>query len=107
MDLHVVEPDGTRIWYSQQGPTHTGGLLDRDDNVCGTTDYGPGGAENVYWPDATTPASGTYAVEVREYSRCGEPSAANWELQIRVDGTLVSSTSGSGDGGAPLAFALP
>jgi hypothetical protein len=94
MDLHVIEPNGSRIWYASPGPSATGGRLNRDDNVgvCGR-DLEPGGVENTFWPDDATPATGTYTVEVIEYASCGE--AANWTLEVRADGDLVLRETGS------------
>lgn len=97
MDLHVREPNGTEIWYANRGPTSTGGQLDRDDNVCGTADRGPGGVENIFWPNDVTAPSGAYLVEVVEYGRCGQ-SVASWILEIRVNGNLVKRETGSGGG---------
>jgi hypothetical protein len=96
-DLHVIEPDGTRIWYAATGPTATGGRLDRDDNVgvCGR-DSEPGGVENLYWPTDAPAPTGTYTVEVRQYSSCG--TAANWTLEVRDDGQLVRRINGVGSG---------
>jgi len=58
MDLHVIEPGGTRVYYSNPvGPTAS---LDFD-NVCG---FGP---ENIFVPPGTA-AAGTYRVQVHWYS---------------------------------------
>lgn len=97
MDLHVFEPNGTEIWYASPGPTATGGRLDRDDNVCGTPNRGPGGVENVFWPNDVNAPTGTYRVQVVEYGRCGQP-VANWILEIRVNGNLVKRETGAGGG---------
>lgn len=95
MDLHVVEPNGTRIWYAAPGPTSTGGYLDRDDNVfvCGS-DPEPGGVENIYWPDGYTPPRGTYTVHLVEYNRCTEP--ANLTVEVRIDDQLVERRTATG-----------
>ena len=97
LDLHVTDPTGVRIWYAAPGPTATGGRLDRDDNVfvCGR-DSEPGGVENTVWGDGSTPAHGTYTVDVMEYHRCSAP--AGWTVQVRIDGTLVKTESGTGYG---------
>lgn len=96
-DLHVTEPDGNRIWYQNQGPSASGGILDRDDNVgvCGH-DPVPGGVENVYWPTGVTPDSGNYRIDIVEYAECGDD--ANWTLEVRVDGELKVRESGSTSG---------
>jgi uncharacterized protein DUF6777 len=68
LDLAVVEPDGTRIYYSASGPTSTGGQLDVDSNVgCSDDDGVPGAVENIFWPPGDAP-SGAYTVEVNGYS---------------------------------------
>lgn len=89
--------NGTEIWYSNRGPTATGGRLDRDDNVCGTPNQGPGGVENIFWPNESGALLGTYRVSVVEYGRCGQ-SVANWILEIRVRGELFRRETGSGGG---------
>ena len=64
LDLHVTEPNGTEIWYSDKGPTSTGGRLDVDSNVnCEEN----GSVENVYWPVGQAP-EGQFHVEVDGYT---------------------------------------
>lgn len=96
-DLHVLEPDGTRIWYASPGPSLTGGRLDRDDNVgvCGA-DAEPGGVENTFWPADRAAPFGTYRVEVLQYSSCGTP--AEWTLLIYANDELQVTSSGTGSG---------
>lgn len=92
LDLHVVDPNGDRLWYVN--PTvPSGGELDRDDNVgvCGT-DAEPGGVENVYWPVGSAP-SGNYTVEIDNYFDCA--TTGTWTLQVFVDGLLVLDESGT------------
>jgi hypothetical protein len=60
VDLHIVPPCGTEIYYSNR--TACGGTLDRDD----TTGTGP---ENVFW--STGAASGPYLVCAVPYSITG------------------------------------
>lgn len=94
LDLFVFEPNGNVIWYANPGPSATGGQLDRDDNVfvCGF-DPTPGGVENIFWADDTTPDVGTYEVAVDIFNSCG--TAADWTLEVRVDGVLALSESGN------------
>jgi hypothetical protein len=101
-DLHVVEPNGTEIWYSSPGPTETGGVLDNDDKVavCGD-DADPGDAvENVTWAAWTNPDPGTYRVRIEEYQACSEtgPAPADWTAQVYVDGRQIDSRSGTTPG---------
>jgi hypothetical protein len=81
LDLHVFEPDGTEIYFSERGPTATGGELDVDANVgCDEN----GSLENVFWPPGDAP-SGDYRVEVNGYSvdDCG---SGDFKLTIQVAG---------------------
>ncbi|HWB71231.1 MAG TPA: MopE-related protein [Egibacteraceae bacterium] len=104
LDLFVFEPNGNAIWYGNRGPSATGGELDRDDNVfvC-DSDTTPGGVENVFWPDTATPDVGTYQVAVDVFNSCG--AAANWTLEVRIDGVLVLRESG--DTEQSFAFTYP
>jgi CARDB protein/putative metal-binding protein len=98
MDLHVTEPDSTEIWFKNRGPTTTGGQLDRDDNVCTEPNPEPGGVENIFWPNESGAPAGTYNVSIVEFGLCGQPTAANWILEIRVGGQLVRRETGRGGG---------
>ncbi|WP_438854155.1 MopE-related protein [Agromyces sp. M3QZ16-3] len=92
LDLHVVDPNGDRLWYGNK-TVPSGGELDRDDNVgvCGI-DPEPGGVENVYWPVGSAP-SGMYTVEIDNYFDC--PTTGTWNLQVFVGGALVVDQSGT------------
>jgi hypothetical protein len=98
MDLHVTEPDSTEIWFKNRGPTTTGGQLDRDDNVCTEPNPEPGGVENIFWPNEAGAPAGTYNVSIVEFGLCGQTTAANWVLEIRVGGQLVRRETGRGGG---------
>jgi hypothetical protein len=105
MDLHVTEPDSTEIWFKNRGPTTTGGQLDRDDNVCTEPNPEPGGVENIFWPNASGAPAGTYNVSIVEFGLCGQTTAANWILEIRVGGQLVRRETGRG-GGQTFTFSV-
>lgn len=93
MDLWVIEPNGTRIWYGDRGPTSTGGQLDVDGYAaCGGV---PIAVENIFWPTGQSPA-GAYRAVVDEYMRCGNPSRARWRLVVRVNGVIVLDQTGIG-----------
>jgi hypothetical protein len=83
LDLHVVEPDGTEIYYLAPGPTSTGGELDVDSNVNCVAESG---VENVFWPPAEAP-TGDYVVSVHGFSvdgaNCG---GGDYELTIKISG---------------------
>lgn len=98
VDLHVIDPNGFRIFYADK-VAPSGGVLDRDDNVgfaCGA-DPEPGGVENVFWPIAGAP-SGTYTVEIHSYKDCA-PAETNFTLQVFVGGNLVDTITGTAGGG--------
>lgn len=81
LDLHVFEPDGTEIAYSNRGPTATGGELDVDANIgCDEN----GSLENVFWPPGEAPP-GDYRIEVNGFKvdGCG---GGDFTLTIQVAG---------------------
>ena len=67
VDLHVVEPNGTEIYYGNSS-SGSGGLLDIDANAaCGTSSLRQ---ENIGWDPLTAP-QGQYKVRVDYWSSCG------------------------------------
>jgi hypothetical protein len=96
LDLAVIEPDQTEIYYGASGPTATGGQLDVDSNIGCTDDDGIDGAvENVFWPTGDAP-SGSYTVAVRGYSvdGCG---SGDFTLTITVAGEPTTHTGTVGE----------
>lgn len=94
LDLHVIDPQGSELYFSV--PTSaSGGQLDHDDTAgCGTQGSH---AENVFWPEGTAP-TGEYQAFVVSYNGCGSP--APFELRVSVDGTVVQTIRGSLSSGA-------
>jgi hypothetical protein len=90
LDLHVTEPNGTEIWYSDKGPTSTGGQLDVDSNVGCNED---GSVENVFWPTGQAP-EGQFQVEVDGYrvDGCG---GGQYTVVANVRGREVLRETGS------------
>jgi uncharacterized protein YfaP (DUF2135 family) len=105
LDLHVVEPGGTEIyWYN---PTSTaGGKLDMDaHNPC--TGSASGAAENISW--ANSAPSGTYTVRVDLYESCGSPQVVtNYTVTVMngASSTYKGTLTGDGDVGADGAGTL-
>lgn len=93
LDLHALESDGNEIYYGNPGPSADGGELDHDANA-GCTVVDPDPAENIHWP-AGRAAAGTYRIWVQTYSTC-TTSNLSWHLVVRVRGTVVVNTTGSG-----------
>jgi len=73
VDLHVIDPNGERIWF-EHIRSRSGGMLDVDDTQFD-------GPENVFWPVNGAPR-GEYRVEVELYRGV----RAGWQVRTRVDG---------------------
>lgn len=94
LDLYVTDPNGDKVWWSNTAVA-SGGFLDRDDNVavCGS-DPEPGGVENIVW---NSPPSGTYTVELSNWSDCVFGESTNYTIEVYMGGALVTSVSGTTD----------
>lgn len=91
LDLHVIDPDGSEIYY-EVASSPSGGVLDVDAvPECGVElgDH----AENVFWPEGGS-ISGTYQAFVVHFDiSCVE--TASYELEIKIDGEVVVDDSGT------------
>jgi hypothetical protein len=98
VDLHVVEPSGTEIYWAQPGPTATGGTLDQDANEeCHNTLN----KETVRW--ASNAPNGIYTVRLDLYTNCNATQAKYSVVVTNGASTLpavVGTLSGIGDVGA-------
>ena len=96
MDLHVVPPCGTEIYYGRL--TACGGTLDVDScpaqSPAGTTDPCTG-PENVFWP--STPANGTYHVCANNWALS---SAVTFRVTVTRGTTVIRTWTGSRSGSA-------
>ena len=96
LDLYVIEPTGTEIYYGNL--TSMCGAQDLDANpACLTTAVS---AENVTYM-ACTPPSGMYTVKVNNWDDC-LATPANWILTVTIGGTpyvTMGTVTGSGVGG--------
>ncbi|MBV9041536.1 MAG: hypothetical protein JOZ68_11045 [Acidimicrobiia bacterium] len=89
LDLHVIDPSGTEIYFSNP-KSPTGGTLDHDDTAgCATTGTH---VENVFWPTGGAPP-GRYRVFVKNYSSCGAPS--RYSLNATAKTNVAISSSGT------------
>lgn len=95
VDLHVVDPNGDRVYFGNRNVA-SGGELDLDANpVCGDPH---GNAENITWPEGSAP-EGTYEVYVDLFASCF-PSSVNYTLTISVvgnDPVLLNGTLAPAD----------
>ena len=89
LDLHVIDPSGAEIYFSN-AKSPTGGTLDHDDTAgCNSTGTH---VENVFWPTGGAPP-GRYRVFVKNYTSCGTPS--RYSLKATAKGEVAITTSGS------------
>jgi uncharacterized protein YfaP (DUF2135 family) len=97
MDLHVVPPCGTEIYYGNTSAC--GGTQDHDD----TSGTGP---ENIYW--SSTAPSGRFLVCPEAYTSAA--AGATWTLDVVRGGSTVyhsTGTRGTADGYVPCSAGFP
>ena len=83
LDLHVVQPDGEEIYYSNKRGI-SGGTLDIDMNVNHPV---RDAVENVIWTDPAKLKIGTYTVYIQNFTR-RENVDVGFEVEIEVNGEL-------------------
>jgi hypothetical protein len=89
LDLHVIDPSGAEIYFTN-ATSPTGGSLDHDDTAgCGSTGTH---VENVFWPAGKAP-SGRYRVFVKNYTSCGYQS--RYSLHATAKGKVTITSSGT------------
>jgi hypothetical protein len=81
VDLHVVDPSGEEIYYSNSLAA-SGGVLDLDSNAGCSLDHVK--AENITWPSGKAP-SGKYKVLVDYYEAC-QTGTVNYVVTVNVKG---------------------
>lgn len=98
IDLHLILPDGTRIYYGNRGWTEqvsedsvrTIGL-DHDSNAACNIDGLKN--ENIYFPEEYL-QDGTYTVIVDMYSNCDRTIATSWSVVARYKGNIITPDTG-------------
>lgn len=94
LDLHVVDPNGERVYFANP-QVASGGRLDLDSNAaCSPGDFN----ENIYWPVGDAVA-GTYLVQLHYWSACSLTGPVDWRVTILRDGNLLRVIDGSVDEG--------
>jgi len=89
LDLHVIDPDGNELFYSN-AHADNGGKLDVDSNAaCGNTTSSP--VENIFWPSGDAP-SGEYQVSVVYYENCVSSGPVEYEMTVHLGGQTNSYT---------------
>lgn len=82
LDLHVVDPSGTEIYY-QRRRSETGGLLDIDMNA--SPPLRNPAVENVYWPTRGAPA-GRFRVYVNHFRMHDRVDETPFTVRILIRG---------------------
>jgi hypothetical protein len=97
VDLYLVEPTGTEIYYGQR-TSAAGGTLDLDSNAACS-----GGPRNENITYTAAPPRGQYAVRLNYWSACGATSTA-YVVTVRAGTqpprTFTGTFTGPGEGGA-------
>jgi len=92
LDLHVIEPSGERIYYSNS-TSATNGQLDVDSNAgCGSESPSP--TENIFWPEGSAPR-GTYEFWADLWSNCSGTDTPAYTLRVFEGDTVVQTYTGN------------
>lgn len=94
VDLHVIEPNGTEIYYGNDSSAN-GGVLDVDSNAgCGIDGINN---ENIYYEDSpeVTIENGEYEVLVDLWSNCNIVGNTNYTVVVYYGGEIIATTQGS------------
>jgi hypothetical protein len=88
LDLHVIDPEGSEIYFGQS-TSPSGGQIDHDDTAgCGSSGSH---VENIFWPAGGAP-SGEYEAYVDNFSGCD--GSASFRLRVTVQGSVVYDDDG-------------
>jgi hypothetical protein len=97
VDLHLVLPDSTRIYWDNRGETK---IENGDTIICGLDhDSNPACSidglknENIVIP-ADFIQAGTYRVIVNMYENCDASTATSWRVQARYKGNIITPKTG-------------
>lgn len=105
LDLYVVDPTGTVIYYGNR-QSFTGGHLDLDANAACGSNMGVN-AEHVYWSQGRAPA-GVYQVRVANFESCIGGGPVDYRISVRNCGeTAVFSGRFVGNGDSEDCTSLP
>jgi hypothetical protein len=95
LDLHVIEPNGEEISFTNNASA-TGGQLDLDSGS--NCEASAANAENVFWPPGGAPA-GEYRVTVQNYQQCSAGAIA-YTVRVAYDTKVIVFDGSFADGTA-------
>lgn len=87
LDLHLIEPGGFEIYFSQKHSTRTGGQLDVDMNAGGGTSRSA--VENITYPTRSHMREGVYKLFVNNFNQ-RETIDVGFEVEMEFDGVIHS-----------------
>ncbi len=82
LDLHMITPDGSRIYYRNK--TAQGGTLDVDMNARESELAEDVAIENIYFPD---PENGHYKIYLRDFRDRTSGSSTHWYVKVKIGDT--------------------
>jgi hypothetical protein len=88
LDFHMIEPDGNEIYFSNKGPSPSGGLLDVDMNA-GADSARCDAVENIFYRNEHEMLEGSYHLFVKQYSK-REDTNIGFEIECDFFGDIVS-----------------
>lgn len=91
VDLHLVEPDGTEIYWGHPSASDGGTLVEDSNTACAIDGRD---REVISWPTGTPP-SGTYTVRVDYYSACLVPASTHYTVTVEVTGQTTQTYTGT------------
>jgi len=94
LDLHVVEPNGTEIYYGNTTDPSTGGTYALDANSDCTANVSNTPKETVTW--ANPPPSGTYTIKAVYYTGCNSDTGPQgFNVTVYRGGTVFFNDLGT------------
>ncbi len=92
VDLHVVEPNGTEIFFAQTNSSN-GGSLDLDSNAgCGIDGVNN---ENITYSNDAIIENGEYIVRIDYWSNCDVTEQTHYNVIAYFEGGLITPTFGT------------
>lgn len=85
LDIHIIEPNGNHIFYSQPKNTYTSGVLDVDMNATGGNSRNA--VENITWTNKSRMQEGLYKLYINNYA-LRENIDVGFDVEIEYAGKI-------------------